>query len=99
MASYNEIDGVPSHANAWLLNRVLRGEWNYQGAVVSDYYGIRELMTRHKMYGTIADAAERAIKSGVYVETPDPEGFSQLPELVRTGRVPVSLVDDAVRRV
>ena len=40
MASYNEIDGIPSHANAWLLNGVLRGEWNYQGAVVSDYYGI-----------------------------------------------------------
>src|SRR5438067_7356554 len=35
MASYNEIDGLPSHANAWLLNRVLRSEWNYRGAVVS----------------------------------------------------------------
>jgi len=99
MASYNEIDGLPSHANAWLLNGVLRGEWGYQGAVVSDYYGIRELMTRHKMYGTIADAAERSMKSGVDVETPDPEGFSQLPELVRTGRVPQALVDTAVRRV
>jgi beta-glucosidase len=99
MASYNEIDGLPSHANGWLLNGVLRGEWGYQGAVVSDYYGIRELMTRHKMYGNLADAAERAIKSGVDVETPDPEGFSQLPELVRTGRVPQSLVDTAVRRV
>ena len=99
MASYNEIDGLPSHANGWLLNGVLRGEWGYQGAVVSDYYGIRELMTRHKMYGTIADAAERSMKSGVDVETPDPEGFSQLPELVRTGRVPQAVVDTAVRRV
>jgi beta-glucosidase len=99
MASYNEIDGIPSHANAWLLNRVLRGEWKYQGAVVSDYYGIRELMTRHKMFGNITDAAERAIKSGVDVETPDPEGYVHLPELVRSGRVPQALVDDAVRRV
>jgi beta-glucosidase len=99
MASYNEIDGLPSHANGWLLNGVLRSEWGYQGAVVSDYYGIRELVSRHRMYGNIADAAERAIKSGVDVETPDPEGFSQLPELVRTGRVPQSLVDTAVRRV
>jgi beta-glucosidase len=41
MASYNEIDGIPSHANSWLLNKVLRGEWNYQGAVVSAYYGIK----------------------------------------------------------
>jgi beta-glucosidase len=99
MASYNEIDGLPSHANAWLLNGVLRGEWGYQGAVVSDYYGIRELMTRHKMFGNISDAAERAIRSGVDVETPDPEGYAHLPELVRQGRVPQTLVDDAVRRV
>ena len=99
MASYNEIDGIPSHANGWLLNHVLRSEWGYQGAVVSDYYGIRELMTRHKMFGNIADAAERAIKSGVDVETPDPEGYIHLPELVRSGRVPLKLVDDAVRRV
>ena len=75
MASYNEIDGIPSHANSWLLNGVLRGEWDYQGAVVSDYYGIRELMTRHKLSGNVADAAERAIESGVDVETPDPEGL------------------------
>jgi beta-glucosidase len=99
MASYNEIDGIPSHANSWLLNGVLRGEWNYRGVVVSDYYGIRELMTRHKMFGDIKDAAERAIKSGVDVETPDPEGYVHLPELVREGRVPQKLVDDAVRRV
>ncbi|MEO7277593.1 MAG: glycoside hydrolase family 3 N-terminal domain-containing protein [Sphingomicrobium sp.] len=99
MASYNEIDGIPSHANSWLLNGVLRGEWNYQGAVVSDYYGIRELISRHKLYGNIAGAAERAIKSGVDVETPDPEGFAELSSLVGQGRVPQALVDEAVRRV
>jgi beta-glucosidase len=99
MASYNEIDGIPSHANGWLLNHVLRGEWKYQGAVVSDYYGIRELMTRHKMFSNIADAAERAIESGVDIETPDAEAYVQLPELVRSGRVSQALVDNAVRRV
>ena len=99
MASYNEIDGIPSHANSWLLNHVLRGEWGYQGAVVSDYYGIRELVTRHHLYDNVTDAAERAIKSGVDVETPDPEGYVYLPELVREGRVPQKLVDQAVRRV
>jgi beta-glucosidase len=99
MASYNEIDGIPSHANGWLLNGVLRGEWGYRGAVVSDYYGIRELVTRHHLYSDVKDAAERAIKSGVDVETPDREGFVHLPELVREGRVPMALIDDAVRRV
>jgi beta-glucosidase len=99
MASYNEIDGIPSHANGWLLNGVLRREWGYGGAVVSDYYGIRELVTRHHLSDDIKDAAERAIKSGVDVETPDPEAYVHLPELVRNGRVPVALVDQAVRRV
>lgn len=99
MASYNEIDGIPSHANNWLLNGVLRGEWGYQGAVVSDYYGIRELVTRHHLYSNVQDAAERAIKSGVDVETPDPEAYVHLPELVREGRIPVALIDQAVRRV
>ena len=99
MASYNEIDGIPSHANSWLLNHVLRGEWGYQGAVVSDYYGIRELVTRHHLYDNVTDAAERAIKSGVDIETPDPEAFVHLPELVRDGRVPMALIDQAVRRV
>ena len=99
MASYNEIDGIPSHANNWLLNGVLRGEWGFQGAVVSDYYGIRELVTRHHLYDNVTDAAERAIKSGVDIETPDPEAFGHLPELVHEGRVPIALVDQAVRRV
>ena len=99
MASYNEIDGIPSHANSWLLNDVLRREWGYQGAVVSDYYGIRELVVRHHLYSDVKDAAQRAIESGVDVETPDPEGYVHLPELVREGRVPMALVDQAVRRV
>ena len=99
MASYNEIDGIPSHANNWLLNDVLRGEWGYKGAVVSDYYGIRELVQRHHLYDNVKDAADRAIHSGVDVETPDPEAYANLPELVHEGRVPIALIDQAVRRV
>ena len=99
MPSYNEIDGVPSHANKWLLTDVLKKEWGFKGAVVSDYFAINELVTRHKMFGDVKDAAERAIKSGVDSETPDPQGFVHLAELVRDGRVPQALVDDAVRRV
>src|SRR5688572_17787730 len=57
MASYNEIDGVPSHANRWLLHDVLREEWGFQGAVVSDYFAIRELVTRHRMFPNVTEAA------------------------------------------
>jgi beta-glucosidase len=99
MPSYNEIDGVPSHANSWLLNDVLRGEWGFKGATVSDYGGIPELISRHKMFNDMADAAERAIESGVDSETPDVRAYKHLPELVRTGRVPQQVLDDAVRRI
>jgi len=99
MASYNEIDGLPSHANKWLLTDVLRGEWGFKGAVVSDYFAIRELVTRHKMFGNVRDAGARALDSGVDVETPDGEGFKDLVGLVHDGRVSVGQVDNAVRRV
>jgi beta-glucosidase len=99
MASYNEIDGIPSHANRWLLTDVLRNEWGFKGAVVSDYFAIREMVNRHKMFADIRDAAVRALDAGVDSETPDGEAYATLPELVRSGRVPVEQVDNAVRRI
>lgn len=99
MPSYNEIDGLPSHANRWLLTDVLRGEWGFKGAVISDYFAIREMVTRHRMFTDIKEAAARAMDAGVDVETPDGEGYVHLPELVKAGKVSQAQVDDAVRRV
>jgi len=99
MASYNEIDGLPSHANRWLLNDVLRGEWGFKGMVVSDYFAIRELNTRHRMFATIEEATVRALDAGIDVELPDGEGFDTLPALLRDGRVKPAQIDEAVRRV
>lgn len=99
MASYNEIDGLPSHANRWLLHNVLRDEWNYKGAVVSDYFAIRELNTRHKMFGSIQEAAVRALDAGVDIELPDGEGYNHLPDLVRAGTITEAQIDEAVRRL
>jgi beta-glucosidase len=99
MASYNEIDGIPSHANKWLLHDVLRGEWGFKGAVVSDYFAVRELVTRHHLYKDVKDAGARALDAGVDVETPDGEGFNQLIALVREGKVSTGQIDNAVRRV
>jgi beta-glucosidase len=98
MASYNEIDGVPSHANGWLLNDVLRGEWGFDGYVVSDYFAIRELMGRHAVAESLADAAGQALAAGVDVELPNPEAFPELLELVRSGAVPEEMIDRALAR-
>jgi beta-glucosidase len=99
MPSYNELDGIPSHANRWMLNDVLREEWGFEGAVLSDYFAIREMVTRHRMFENIEDAAVAAMNATVDIETPDGEAYLRLPDLVRQGRVSQAQVDAAVRRI
>jgi len=99
MASYNEIDGVPSHANSWLLNDVLRGEWGFRGAVVSDYYAIEDMARLHHIAPDNARAGEIALLAGVDVDLPEGAGFKELAASVRSGRVPEAALDQAVRRL
>ncbi|GAB4523426.1 MAG: glycoside hydrolase family 3 N-terminal domain-containing protein [Amphiplicatus sp.] len=99
MASYNEIDGVPSHANAWLLNDVLRGEWGFKGGVVSDYWGIDDLQRLHFVEPDLESAAVRALKSGVDFNLPDGQAFALLPDALEKGRVSQAEIDRAVRRM
>ena len=98
MASYNEIDGVPSHANKWLLEKVLRQEWGFQGSVVSDYYAIPQLQDLHHVAGDKAAAAKLAIEAGVDIELPDPDCYLTLVQLVRDGKISEATVDRAVAR-
>ncbi|RPF72675.1 beta-glucosidase [Aurantiacibacter spongiae] len=99
MASYNEIDGIPSHSNRWLLHDVLRGEWNYQGAVVSDYFAIEEMVSRHHVAEDVAGAALLALRAGVDVDFPDGAAYSHLDELLADGRITPEQIDDAVRHI
>jgi beta-glucosidase len=99
MPSYNEIGGLPSHANHWLLTKVLRQEWGFKGVTVSDYFGINELVTRHKLAATPKEAALRAFKAGVDIETPDGLGYATLAELVKEKRIAESEIDAVVRRI
>lgn len=98
MASYNEIDGVPSHANKWLLDKVLRQEWGFDGLVASDYYGIPQLQSLHKIASNKAEAARLALEAGVDIELPDPDTFKALPQLVKEGKVSEATLDRAVAR-
>ena len=99
MPSYNEIDGVPSSANVWLLQKVLRGEWGFEGAVVSDYYAIEDLQRLHHIAATPEEAALLALKAGVDIDLPSPGAYATLTQQVRDGRLPVSSIDAAVRRL
>ena len=99
MPSYNEIDGVPSTANVWLLQKVLRGEWGFKGAVVSDYYAIEDLQRLHHIAATPEEAARLALKAGVDIDLPSPGAYATLTQQVRDGRVAMSSIDAAVRRL
>ena len=99
MPSYNEIDGVPSHANHWLLEDVLRGEWGFTGAVVSDYAGIDDLVKLHLVEPDLSSAAIRALNTGIDSDLPDGQAYRTLVDSVRAGRVPEAAIDTAVRRM
>lgn len=99
MPSYNEIDGVPSHANTWLLGKVLRGEWGFEGAIVSDYFAINELVDVHHIAAARADAALLALKAGVDSDLPGGGAYTTLAAAVRDGRVTQAAIDTAVRRM
>ncbi|MET0363477.1 MAG: glycoside hydrolase family 3 N-terminal domain-containing protein [Sphingobium sp.] len=99
MASYNEIDGVPSHANRWLLEKVLREEWGFRGAVVSDYSAVDQLMSIHHIVPDLEGAAIRALDAGVDADLPDGLSYATLTKAVREGRVSEAKVDQAVRRM
>lgn len=101
MPSYNEIDGVPSHANTWLLQDVLRNEWGFEGYLVSDYYAVTELHRRdeaisHALAGSKAEAAALAVAAGVNMELPDPDCYPELVRLVSEGVVSESSIDALV---
>jgi beta-glucosidase len=99
MASYNEIDGIPSHANYWLLHDILRGEMGFTGSVVSDYEGIEQLERLHHVEPDQLHAAVRALHAGVDFDLPDGEAYAKLPEALAAGLVSQAEIDTAVRRM
>ena len=99
MPSYNEIDGMPSHANTWLLTRVLRQEMGFKGAVASDYWGIAQLQELHHVEPDLIGAAVRAMNAGVDFDLPNGNAYEKLPEALAAGRVTQAQIDTAVRRM
>ena len=101
MASYNEIDGVPAHANEWLLRDVLRKEWGFKGFVVSDYYAIWELGYRPDTHGHCVardkkESCALAVRAGVNIEFPEPDCYLHLVELVHKGVLKESQLNELV---
>lgn len=96
MPSYNEIDGVPSHANTWLLTDVLRKEWGFEGLVISDWNAIDQLDTKHFVANDKKEAAMQAFNAGVQFELPNRDYYKNLEALVNEGKVQLETIDQAV---
>ncbi|MCR2800304.1 glycoside hydrolase family 3 N-terminal domain-containing protein [Microbacterium sp. zg-Y818] len=100
MNSYAEIDGMPVAADPRLLTDLLRGEWGFDGVVVSDYFAVAFLHTMHAIAADRGEAAALALEAGIDVELPTGDAYLEpLAERVRAGLFPEALVDRSVLRV
>jgi len=98
MPSLTTLNGIPATADPWLLKDVLRTRWDFRGLVVSDYDAVPQLET-HGVAANDAQAARMALESGVDIDLHSGTYLRELPALVRSGRLPVAVLDRAVRRV
>jgi beta-glucosidase len=99
MASYNEIDGIPSHVNHWLLDRVLRQEWGFRGYVTSDGNGLQMLIETHHVAADKAEAARKALAAGVDFDLSDGSVYATLLDQVKQGMVAEKEIDTAAARI
>ncbi len=98
MPSFNALNGIPSVANKWLMNTVLRKEWGFRGVVISDYDAVGELVA-HGVAENLKDAVRLAMEAGCDIDMVKCAYYLYLADLVREGKVPEKAVDDAVMRV
>lgn len=96
MPSYNEVDGVPSHANRWLIKEWLRKEMGFAGLVVSDYYGVDQLFNKHYVAENAKEATRIGFNSGIQYEFPQGNLYKYLPQLLKEGKIKLTDIDKAV---
>ena len=98
MPSFNEINGVPASANAYLFKQILRGEWGWKGTVISDYFSIKQIKTQG-FCETEAQTAALAIETGIDVDMMSYVYHQYLDSLLMDGSVSEKAINDAVRNV
>jgi beta-glucosidase len=98
MTSFNEINGIPSTANKWLVDDVLKKQWGFKGFVVTDYTAIVE-MVQHGNVANEKEAGEAAINAGIDMDMQGAVFHNYLKQSVAEGKVTVKTIDEAVRRI
>lgn len=98
MTSFNTVNRVPASANKWLMRDVLRGEWGFDGVVISDYAAVDETIT-HGVAADGGEAAQKCLEAGVDIEMMSSHYLVNGERLVEEGKLDISRIDEAVRRV
>lgn len=99
MPSHNEVNGVPCHADDRLLTRELRGDWGFQGFVISDWLDIERLHSVHRVAETRRDADRQAVLAGVDMHMHGGQFFENVVAAVREGAIPTTRIDEAVSKI
>lgn len=99
MPAYNEVNGIPMHSNKYLMTDILRKELGFKGYVFSDYEAIAMLNYFHKVTEDKAATAISALEAGIDLEAPTSFAYSELADLVESGKVEIALIDKAVRNI
>ena len=98
MPSFNTLNGVPSTANKWLMQKVLRDEWGFDGLVISDWGAVHELCI-HGVAENHRQASEMAFSNGCHIDMMAGAYYHNLEKLVKDGKISEEAINDAVRRV
>ena len=99
MLGYESIEGVPVTFNKWLLSDKLRGAWNYQGTLITDWDNVGRSVWEQKVKPDYVQAAADAVKSGNDLVMTTPKFYEGAIEAVKTGLLDESLIDAAVARI
>ena len=95
MPSFNTVNGIPSTANSFLMKKILKDEWGYDGVIISDWAALCELCT-HGVAENLKEAARLGFENGCHIEMLSQTYYRHLAELVREGTIKESDVDKAV---
>ncbi len=99
MPGYHAYNGVPAHANEFLLKEILRGKWKYDGVVVSDYFAVKQIHGSHKYAEDKLHAGAVALKTGVDLELPNGDAYELLPQALEEGLISMEDIDRSVKRI
>jgi len=99
MPGYHSYNDIPAHANTFLLQDVLRDQWDFDGVVISDYFAVKQIFTSYNYAKDKKHAAAAAINSGVDLELPAGDAYKYLTEAIEEGLVSQQTLDNAVKRI